>query len=604
MPDATLRKEDMGPVDGIDTNIREEMGLSSKSSADFLPSAVDNDSASGSENGERPVRKKLQETDLDESGMKAQDQIFEGGNLSSDMDHPQAAVQRKRSLENFNSFDDQYTPDATHSRKRSRDARPKDKNNRNAARSAYVNTEMDAAKEGKASGDESHDMSHAEVVATPPSSGDEGVRRSPKRKRSDDDMDLNKDSDRDRKVAATEKSRARRSSSEGVDDDRGLATFAQSSGNPDDSGRNVKDLSETPEDKTGTKLKLTKKRSRDKLDEEFEREQKKTSSARHSQIRGSVEAGADNVHAQANQDSSTSTNVSVSSGVGIAQMARKEAASNLGPSSAAESIKSEAPSESSLVETPTALSSNRPDNNATSTATSKQLKSSSQAQDLPHTSEKAFAASGFAAMAGQKSPFGALGTGPTMSSEEPGKDASSQPSSSTFASSGFASMTGTTSPFGAAGSQPSSGFSFGSNPRSLPGFGSTNASSLTSASPFASSGTRSGFGALGSSSFGSGFGSGFGGGSRLTSFAAPVGDASLGSAAASKPFGAPAEGEDEEDDEVEEEEDGATTRDNREESEVRSEELSDPAAQSEQSRKFKIRDGKPIHCCATAVVPS
>lgn len=58
-----------------------------------------------------------------------------------------------------------------------------------------------------------------------------------------------------------------------------------------------------------------------------------------------------------------------------------------------------------------------------------------------------------------------------------------------------------------------------------------------------------GFGNSGGSTFGSGFSGGFGGGSKLSSFAAPAGDAKLGAAKA-KPFGA-SDGSDDEDSGIE-----------------------------------------------------
>ena len=68
----------------------------------------------------------------------------------------------------------------------------------------------------------------------------------------------------------------------------------------------------------------------------------------------------------------------------------------------------------------------------------------------------------------------------------------------------------------------------------------------STASPFTSS-TLPGFGGLGGFASSSGFGTGFGSGSKLTSFAAPTGDAKLGVGGA-KPVGASADTEEEEKD--------------------------------------------------------
>ncbi|MCJ1307890.1 hypothetical protein MMC25_001538 [Agyrium rufum] len=190
--------------------------------------------------------------------------------------------------------------------------------------------------------------------------------------------------------------------------------------------------------------------------------------------------------------------------------------------------------------------------------------------------------SGFSNTSAQ-SPFGALASKPSTQNE------ASQPSDTTqdmttssdaFASSGFAVMAkSSTSPFGAlAGSPPpdskpaSSPFGALTSPSSniqtnngsfltsgpkLSSFASPNVPAKENSPPatFASSsgtgfsglsGSSSGFGSLGGSAFGSTFNGGFSSGSKLSSFAAPIGDTKLGKPAP-KAFGASADNE--EDDE-------------------------------------------------------
>ena len=130
------------------------------------------------------------------------------------------------------------------------------------------------------------------------------------------------------------------------------------------------------------------------------------------------------------------------------------------------------------------------------------------------------------------------------------------PSANAFASSGFASLaSSSTSPFGmlsgsgettrsnAFGASKSSG-SASSGFQSVPtsSFGSLGKSSLSTqtaseSSPFATAGASQNK-TFGGSVFGGGFGGGFGSGPKLTSFAAPTGDATLGSANGTvKPIG-------------------------------------------------------------------
>jgi Ran-binding protein 3 len=138
----------------------------------------------------------------------------------------------------------------------------------------------------------------------------------------------------------------------------------------------------------------------------------------------------------------------------------------------------------------------------------------SSSPEPPQTSSEAFQLSGFAALANSPSPFGALGGS--------NDDATSNPPLKSFAS-----------PFGKFGPQ---------NGAQAPQTGSAFGKATTSA--FGSS--SSGFGTLGGSSFGGGFGSsgGFGSGTKLTSFAAPIGGKPLGGGK-SKPFGAPQESDEE-----------------------------------------------------------
>ncbi|MCJ1478546.1 hypothetical protein MMC13_007227 [Lambiella insularis] len=138
------------------------------------------------------------------------------------------------------------------------------------------------------------------------------------------------------------------------------------------------------------------------------------------------------------------------------------------------------------------------------------------------TSSSAFASSGFAALASSsQSPFSTVGAPPSKT-RSPAPPSPSRDTRSPFATTV---MTETSSLGGFGGSVPG-------------GFGATGKSS------FASVGA-SGFAALGGSTFGTGFSSGFGGGPKLSSFAAPTGDAKLGDTKA-KPFGASEDSDDEE----------------------------------------------------------
>lgn len=140
-----------------------------------------------------------------------------------------------------------------------------------------------------------------------------------------------------------------------------------------------------------------------------------------------------------------------------------------------------------------------------------------RAKDKKITAPSAFASSGFASFASSSnSPFSAAGSTPeaamprASAAVEPSAAETSEPQNPAPEPSGG---------FGSFAKMQSSGF--GTNPRS----------------PFATVATNTG-GVFGQSVFGSSFGSGFATGSKLSSFAAPIGDARLGSANGSvKPSG-------------------------------------------------------------------
>ena len=159
----------------------------------------------------------------------------------------------------------------------------------------------------------------------------------------------------------------------------------------------------------------------------------------------------------------------------------------------------------------------------------------------PQTSGDAFASSGFAALAGSStSPFGNLGS--------PSIAANASPFASAAFNSGKTELdTHEALKFESASS---SGFSTFVDSSST-GFSSTDQS------PFSSSRSKKSS-VFGGSVLGSAFGGPFGGGSRLTSFAAPTGDARLGvSNGAIKPIGSPKRDEDE-DERSDSEAEGAT----------------------------------------------
>ncbi len=168
-----------------------------------------------------------------------------------------------------------------------------------------------------------------------------------------------------------------------------------------------------------------------------------------------------------------------------------------------------------------------------------------------------------------------------MSPTKPSSDTQSQTSAAAFASSGFAAAAcSSTSPFGTLGASSTSATtpSLFAPPatfeiRKIESSEDTDTKSAQAAvnggfGAFAKT-SSSGFGAIesspfgaagaaksvpfGGSGFGSGFRGGFGGGGKLTNFAAPTGDAKLGTAnGAVKPIGSPNHEGDEDEDSDEE----------------------------------------------------
>lgn len=564
------------------------------------PTTQEIDSGSGSENGEKPVREKLKQTDLDEAREGVIDPQRHAESSEDSKDKARQKSPRKRSLEEE---DEPHTPSGTHVRKRSRDAeyrKPEDS-------TTQVSTE--GMREDNGAAAKQH--LHSDAIDTPASSENEypeatGAEKRPKKKRSLDDMDMYSDSDRERKLAATEMSRARRSSSEGPDENPNYEQFAAELR---DRKNGTKDTEEecTPgevkrealqenamEDRTEPARKSKKKRSRDALDEQHEREQKKSSSARQPHMTDtSSEPIGDPVHAPRIQTDLTASSAPESTanekGSEEKSRARAPVDTAIPPSNASKSVLG-------------------------STNGLAQVQSSAKMtlEDLPQTSAKAFAASGFATMAGATSPFGSLGTQAASASspfgtlgagsepKSPPSDVLPQTSSSAFATSGFGSMTGSTSPFGAVGGKSGSkgstfGVSGGNSPNPTSLLGPIASPNPRSTSPFASAGAQSGFSSLGSNAVGGGFGGGFGGGSKLTSFAAPFGDTNLGSTAKAKPFGAPAEDEEQDDEEADDSDDEGGDRVHAEEDTAVGERQGhhdSNMTQNDQSRKYKIKEGK------------
>lgn len=180
-----------------------------------------------------------------------------------------------------------------------------------------------------------------------------------------------------------------------------------------------------------------------------------------------------------------------------------------------------------------------------------------------HTSANAFASSGFAALAGSStSPFGTLG-GSSIT-------ASASPFASAGASNSGKTETGTQA---TQNKETAAGGGFGAFVNSSStGFGATDRS------PFATSGSSK-TGIFGGSVFGSAFGGPFGGGNRLTSFAAPTGNAKLGATnGAIKPIGSP---KNDADDDENSESDGDVSADNKKDEET-----------EEADGRFQHQDGK------------
>ncbi|KAK1148618.1 hypothetical protein N8T08_008503 [Aspergillus melleus] len=156
-------------------------------------------------------------------------------------------------------------------------------------------------------------------------------------------------------------------------------------------------------------------------------------------------------------------------------------------------------------------------------------------RDASQEREKAPVTSAFANTS-TVSPFGSLGASSAKKEEEPKPAATT--SSSAFASSTLAAFSGSEqSPFGSLGSSTPSVFK-----------SSETAASKPAATGFAAAAGSSGFSALGSGF--SGFGGGFGATkpkAGLTSFASPSVPTALSGSSKDKPFGAPADDEEEED---------------------------------------------------------
>ena len=528
--------------------------------------AGDIDSGSGSENGEKPVREKLKNTDLDEIMHESTTLNADGtpDALSDAVSEARAA--RKRSLEGKDAPEEPSTPSAIHTRKRSRDTSARE--TKSQPTRSDLTGEILEEEDGKVDSGENEygEVAPSDGMNTPASSGDEVIQspsintRRPKKKRSRDDLGIQYESDREKKLATTAESRARRSSSEGPSDQADYEKFAEelkASRRKKEGERTAEDTMVTgagPARTNGSPQKLNKKRSREVLDEEFEREQKKASSARHSRLR-SLSAERSKDLAVGNEHAATAATQASGRKVTTDQAASPP---------------------------------------------------KRRSEDPPQTSANAFASSGFASMASSASPFGTLSQGSTTADLNTGaKDGASgnltSKSTSAFAGSGFASVTGTASPFGSNNvKQTTTGSSFGSFGQAASTPVSTFSSSPTAVSgapsPFAS-GKVGGIGGFGSNTFGSGFGGGFGGTSKRSTFAAAVGDANLGGSASAKPFGAPEEVEaDAEDESDSEEGSDAADPERPEESQPNDIEAQGPsentASQTEQNRKFKIKDGE------------
>ena len=607
------------------------------------------DSGSGSENGEKPVREKLKKTDLDESGNGLMDSQNYASSAENNPHESRAKAARKRSLEGKDLPDEQTTPTGIHARKRSRDARSKASEKQLPAQRSTENIAENEAEDMINSDNGSDRLAHSDGMATPLSSENDvpltatSVSRRLEKKRSLDDLDMYTDSDRERKIAATAESRARRSSSEGPSDNSDYEKFTkelksrknkavknrQGEGSTaaatKDSSLNNDEVVPRPSRKRSRDAldeghekdqKPTRKRSRDTLDEEYERHQKKSSSARQSQIKTT--------------SSESSSGTADSSRVESEVTKKTEAPnpSSLNTKAVPKQDQSQQVTDINENKKPTDTDDQTSSNGADKAVTASgsllervEPPSKAALDELPQTSATAFAASGFAGMVGNTSPFGAVASkaalapspfgspgasstfaSPGIGPKSPAPENLPQTSSSAFAASGFASMASSASPFGTFGSKPSTGIStFGSlgNNSMQPSssFASSTPSSLPSASPFGSTSSQSAFDTLGSAirPSGTGFGSALGSGSKLSSFAAPVGDTNLESTQKEKPFGAPAEENESEDDSGDEDDDGKNEGPSEEAQHEDLEASSNHDAKSSQgdsSRKYKIKDGE------------
>ena len=604
------------------------------------------DSGSGSENGEKPVREKLKKTDLDESENGLIDSRNHVSSAENNEHESRAKAARKRSLEGKDLPDEQTTPTGIHARKRSRDARSKASEKQPPAHRSTENIAETEAEDLVNSDNGSDRLARSDGIATPLSSENDvpltttNVSRRLEKKRSLDDLDMYTDSDRERKIAATAESRARRSSSEGPSDNSDYEKFAEelksrrnkatknkkgdgsitaatkaSNLNDDEvvprpSRKRSRDALDEGYEKD---QKPTRKRSRDTLDEEYERDQKKSSSARQSQIKTtsseSLHGSADSsrVETEATQKTKAPDSPSLDAKA-VPKQDQSQRATDIN-----EDKKSAGNGDQSTL-------SGIDEAVAASDSLLARSKSPSKAasDELPRTSASAFAASGFAGMVGNTSPFGAVGSkaalapspfgnsGASSTFASPGTGPKSPPpeslpqtSSRAFAASGFASMATSASPFGTFGSKPSTGIStFGSlgNNSTQPSssFMSSTPSSLPPASSFGTISSQSAFNSLGSAARPAniGFGSAPGAGSKLSSFAAPVGDTNLESTQKEKPFGAPAEEDESEEDSGDEDEEPSE--------EAQPEDLEASSnhgvklSHGDSSRKYKIKDGESL----------
>lgn len=493
----------------------------------------DTDSGSGSETGEKPVREKLKQTDLEEAvHPSATAEVDEDGEVGVETSRDK--LNKKRSFEDLEEKDEAEQPSTpssgVHARKRSRDTR-----SRQTRKTASLLKHSEVVPEYEEETLEHSGEESERLLDTPQSSGDDSMGSTDnvdshlKKKRSAEELDAGEHVSLMNKVQATDKMKERRSSPES--ESRPATQNPSPSNTKNDMG--AREVSEPP--------KVARKRSRDKMEEEDTPNQEQE----NNQVSTTEATKADS----SNSPSDVSKPVAESPITHDADKTTKPPITGgFGNTSAVSPFASTSPKKTQLQTT---------------------------VNDSPQASASPFAASGFASMSGSTSPFGALGSSSKAKTASPPATELPQTSSSAFSGSGFASMTGTTSPFGSIGTKPSGSVS------PLP------------ASSFAATTSQSGFGSLGSKGFGTGLASGFGSGSKLTSFAAPVGDAKLSSGKEAKPFGAPAsdsEGHsnDEEDSASDEK---ATDSKADEESPSETKSFGEPEVEAMKERKFKIRNG-------------